>query len=304
MRQISVLENAIMFTEKRGEALDTVIYADILFLIDISMDFFALFLTSYIIKARFYSSRAVIASVLGAIYSVISVIMRITSIPLSGAVSVLMCLVAFKGIGIRLRALSVIIFYAVNMLSGGAMTAIFNAFNKLSGGSKDVLIYGELNTVSDNMPFALFVISLAALAILAKILINLLSRRPSNTPISVDLIINGLSGTVHLLEDSGNMLIEPLSGEAIIFLKRSKTRELFGESLVNALSMKSELYQIVEKQRFRTVFFNTVSGSDMRICVRPEKISIGKEPIKAWVTISDSFNTDGFDGIIPSRLVR
>ena len=284
--------------------MEAVIYADVLFLVDVSMDFFALFLTALMLKVPFFGGRSAIASVIGAVYSVICVAFRYQSLPLTFAVSVLMCLIAYKKLSFRLRIFSFICFYAANMVLGGAMTAVFNLFNKITGGLKQLIIYGEISSVNTEAPFLLFVISLAALAVIANLLIRFCGSRPLNQPIKAEITVNGRRGALVLTEDSGNRAIEPLSGEPIIFIKESAVRTLFGESFTGALKMNKELYLSEEKKRFRVVIYSTVGGSDMCMCYRPDKITVNGSLRSGWIAIGKALKTESSDGIIPSSLVR
>ncbi len=284
--------------------MEQVIYADILFLIDISMDFLAIYITAWLLKVRFGAGRALLSAVIGAAFSVISVINRNDSLFLSVAVSVLMCFIAFSGNGFVTKLKGLAVFYAVSFLLGGAMTALFNAFNTLSDGTLSLIIHGEVNTVQSNMPLALFYAGFGAIVLLFSLFKRLLSSRPKNAPLEAVLTLGGRTEKLVLIEDSGNLLCEPISGEPIVFLKERALKKFANEALLSSLKMENEFYNGKEKQKYRVVIYKTVSGSDMCVCTRAQRLTVNKKLCSAWIAIGKNFKNDVYDGIIPSSLLN
>ena len=283
--------------------LEQIIYADVLFLIDVSMDFFALYITAFLLKLRFRSGNAILAAAIGAVYSVLTVILRGESLLFAIGISALMCFVAFLGNGLFVMLKALISFYIVSMLLGGAMTLIFNFFNSVSGSSKDVLIYGEVNTVSGNMPVAVFAIGLIAIFVVTKIAFKILNRSPSRTPRSCKITLFGRTAELTVTEDSGNTLVEPISGEPIIFLSESAIRRLADEECISALKMGKSFYDGKYQNRFRIVIYKTVSGSDLCACTKPESVVIEHKQCSAWIAIGKNLRVGESDGIVPYSLL-
>lgn len=283
--------------------MEQIIYADILFLIDVSMDFFALYLTSFFIKTRFSSGRSILAAALGGIFSVLTVVLRSSSIVLTVLVSVIMCLIAFIGNKAFVVLKSIICFYLVNLLLGGAMTAIFNVFNAISGTSKEVIIYGEVKTVGDNMPFTLFLIGCAVVLVIIRVVIKMNSRTPSLSPRKCTVTLCGRTAELTLMEDSGNTLCEPISGDAVVFLTEKAVMRLANEEYISALKLGKGYYEGKNKHKFRVVVYKTVSGSDICACVRPERMLIDGKDARAWIAIGKNLTNITTDGIVPSSLL-
>ncbi len=290
--------------ERQVKKMEQVIYADILFLIDISMDFLALYVTARIMKTRFSSGLCVLAATIGAVYSVFNVILRGENIFISFLVSVIICFVAFFGNPISLILKTLFIFYGVSMLLGGFMTLIYNLFNKLTDSNKELLIYGQINTVSESMPIAVFYIGFFLIFILIKIVFSILERRPSKALNHLCVTFGTRSAEFKVAEDSGNRLCEPISGEPIIFIKESSLKRVVGEKTLSALKMGSEFYNGSQRHRYRIVIFNTVSGSDMCVCMKADKLSLNKKLCSAWIAIGKNLKTDGVDGIVSSSLLN
>ncbi len=283
--------------------MEQVIYADILFLIDISMDFLSLYLTAVFIKVRFRTVSCIFAAVIGALFSVISVVTRSEHILLSVAVSVLMCLIAYYGSGLKTVLQTVIIFYVVNLMLGGAMTVIFNLFNKLADKGTDFLYYGNVNSIKENLPPLVFMTALAVLIIISKAVIRIYTKRPKGEIVKVSITASGKTCDFTLAEDSGNLLTEPISNQPVIFLKEASVMKFGSEELVSAMKMKEAVYNGSSKGRYRIVVYRTVSGRDMSVCFKPDSIRLGRKECSAWIAIGKNLSMSGVDGIIPTSLI-
>ena len=85
--------------------MEQIIYGDILFLVNFSMDFLALYITAKLMKLKFKLSRGLISASLGSTYGVISVCIPIeivASFIITAGVGLAMCFIlnGFNGIGI------------------------------------------------------------------------------------------------------------------------------------------------------------------------------------------------------------
>lgn len=284
--------------------MEQTIYADILFLIDVSMDFLALYLCAYLLKIRFCVGKALFGAVIGAIYSTLSVIMKFQSFAVTCVVSVLMCFAAYMGNGIIVKLKALPVFYATNMLLGGIMTALFNAFNLITDGEQRLIIFGKLSTVQTNMPLLLFYFCFAAVVLGIAVAKKLFKNVPASSPLEITVMYGKNTVKFKVLEDSGNKLCEPISGEPIIFLKEKTVRALGGDELVSALKMKNEFYNGSRKHKYRVVIYKTVSENDICVCVRADNIILNKKSCGAWIAIGKNLNGDTVDGLVPSSLLR
>lgn len=282
--------------------MDQVIYADILFLIDVTMDFFALYVTAAIIKARFKSGRTVIAAALGGIFSVLSVIVKSGSIIMAIAVSFVMCFITFYGNKLFVIFKSIIIFYCVNMLLGGIMTFIFNAFTALSGASTDLLIFGEIKSVNQNMPLTVFIISLTTVIIAVKVVLKAFSRSPSRRNICCEITLCGNSEIFIMNEDSGNTLTEPISGEPIVFLSENAAKKIANNEYLSALKLGKGYYLGKDRHKFRIAVYGTVNGSGICSCIKPERLNIDGKDCQGYIAIGSNIDIK-CDGIVPSALL-
>ena len=183
------------------------------------------------------------------------------------------------------------------------MTLIFNLFNSITGLSKEVLIYGELNTVNESLPLPIFIIGFIIIVILSKVFFKIFSKAPSKVPVFCSITLFGKTCDMFLAEDSGNTLVEPISGEPVIFLSESALRRIADDECISAMKMGKSFYEGKYQSKFRILVYKTVSGSDICACVKAENIIIDKKKCRAWLAIGKNMNLNNIDGIIPSSLL-
>ena len=128
------------------------VYADVLFVIDFTMDFLAVYLTAEFLKRRLSVKRIVFSAMIGAFYSVMTVVLKLSSILLTLLTAIVICLTAFGKSSIRGSLHTLTVYISINFLLGGGMTAIFSFFNSKVG-EKLIMIYGDVGRVTNKMPF-------------------------------------------------------------------------------------------------------------------------------------------------------
>ena len=132
--------------------MEQTVYVDLLFLINLSMDFLCLFLVAKLLARPFSFFRGAVAAALGGVYSVVSLFALLPpKITLMADVGVclLLCLVTYWRRGLRLTELFLVAatFFLASMLLGGIMTAIFMVIYVVRG--------RELFSWFDNSPSVL-----------------------------------------------------------------------------------------------------------------------------------------------------
>ncbi len=276
-----------------------VIYADVLFFIDMSMDFLALYVTAYLLKFKFKTRRLAIAALIGAIYSVTSVILHRDSIIYTALIAVAMCLFAYGKCAINQFFGRIVSFFAVNMLLGGGMTAVFNIFSKIDGVQK-VVIYGQVHEVNSQMPFGVYLAGFSVISLIVFGFGKLFSKKGVARHRVLTIYYGGKRSVHDVIEDSGNMLCEPMSGEPVVFLTENAVRRAFGDGMVNSLDSPDSGAMISERGKMRIVVYETVAGRDMSVCVRADKAYVGGTEYRLWFALGRAFTANGSDGIVPA----
>lgn len=282
------------------------IYADVLFIINFSMDFLSLYIVGRLMHFRMKAGRVITGASLGALYGVLELLLpahAVGTTALTLAVLCAMCLIAFGYGSLRTYAASAALTFGVSMLIGGMMTS---AFLRLGNHVSYAEIGGTIATVWGELPvwqFAVFAL-LSALATWG--LGKLFRRKRAVRTCVLRMRFEGKEKQMTALVDSGNLLEEPVSGTPVIFLKGRAARILPTHLLV---AMKQGVASLSADRAvdLRVIPGNTVAGSGILLAAVPESISLlsdgAWEDRRALVAVDFSEGDfGGFDALVPEIL--
>ena len=205
------------------------VYADVLFLINFSMDFLVFYICAVLAGRRVEPLRSALASAIGGVYGVISLFIERegAKVWLFDVLSlVLICTVAFASKDLNIRAFSgrCILFASVSAVIGGIMTAISSALER-SGLSS--LEYED----GDDISVWLFALIAAAGGAAAFVGGKRMKRLAISKPADLIIEYEGKSVCVRAMTDTGNMLTDPLSGRAVAMCELDALSNLFSEEM-------------------------------------------------------------------------
>lgn len=251
-----------------------VVYGDLLFLINFSMDFLCFYICCRLLHEKLPTFRGVLASFLGGVYSVASLFIkadRWVALSLDLFVLFVMCLCVWSG-----RKMTPLrffkncgIYFFVSALLGGFMTALFSLFNQIGIFAEDIGLDGGIE-----------VWIFAVLALVSCIFTLFGGRffRSSSAKGTLTLVIESESGSATLtaLIDSGNSAVEPISGKSVAFVSLDPIKGLLTKEEYSAFSDYSVTREIPAflATRVRLVPSRTVSGSVLLPAVKFKKVSI------------------------------
>jgi stage II sporulation protein GA (sporulation sigma-E factor processing peptidase) len=193
---------------------EAVLYADVLFLIDFSMDFLSLYAAGSLLSLRLSAARMSLAALLGALYSV-----SVTALYIGGWVgaagalflSALMARIAFGAQG------SVVGFLRVTAAVWGCGALLGGAVTLLSGLFGGVFPGGGLG---DILPAAA-----AAVWGFLRVLRGRIGRGCATLRIPYGENVDECRGLI----DSGNLLTDPLSALPVILIAAREARRFAGD---------------------------------------------------------------------------
>ena len=273
-----------------------VVYADVLWLIDFSMDFLSLGLAGRMLSRPARAWRMCVAAALGGIWSVIALICDLaggTGLVLDVLVAGGMVALAFGKSSVPRFLITVGSFFLVSLLLGGTMTALGN------------LMGGLRNSASGSGGSFLF-ISLAGYGI--TLLFTRLRRRAKTACASVMLQVGERRITIEGLVDSGNLLRDPISGRGVIFVTPDCLSALLDMRLCSALLAQklSALDGLRPEERRRICLLpgsETVEGRGMRIALRPDSTFVEGEEVAALLCPCAGRADGRYEAIIPANLL-
>ena len=269
--------------------MTTVLYADILFIINFSMDFISLCITARLLTLRRRAFRYLVAAASGAFAATAMTaygIYGLCEAVLTVAVSVLMCVIAY-GVGtVRSLLIRSAALWGTGALLGGAVSAV------CSLGDRSVIP----GTDSADRPFALPVLIGVAFVL---VFVRLIRPRLRRTSADVTVTVGDRCVTVPALVDSGNLCADPISGSPVLFLSRPFAEELLGTDDTAALLSgdRSSMSDFVMR-RIRAVPVSDMSDSRLVFAFRPDSVVLApdKSPRDCIVAVSD-VPSDHFRGL-------
>lgn len=257
----------IIFSAEGGMFL-TVIYADILLVINLAVDYLVLFGTARLAGAQFKRLRGLFAAVLGAVYSLVILF------PLSKAVfavtrfaaSAVMVLIAFGKRKPKEFFRLLMIFYICGFLFSGFMMLINSLIRADSFFVKGGIVYFEFSAMG-------IVLSGTAAFAVTEILRRLFRHGEPEGCSMARIFYGGKSTVLKGFEDTGNSLCEPFSGTPVAVASAESVSGILPEGLLLAM----ENGDLSTEYNFRLIPCRTVSGSVLMPAFRPEKLVIKNE---------------------------
>lgn len=285
------------------------VYADILFLINFSMDYLCLYILARVLHRKIILWRVLASSALGGIYSVISLLLDLpppTELFIDCLVCALICTISFFTRASRLSShlVTIFLYVGISMMTGGCMTAIFNLLNKL-----DL----PLDTIGDDgISTYLFAILAAIGGIISLKSGQIISKKGAVRECRLSVTVFGRDFEFLGFSDSGNLVRDPISGRPIIFLDREELERACSLSPLDDFR-EGRMPRDYPASGFRLISYNTASGSSMTVALRPDRLTIeytdskGKirtltpDALIAPTNIGKS--AQGYNAIVPSEII-
>lgn len=258
-----------------------VIYADVLFLINFTVDFMCLYITRALVSSPARVWRISLAAALGGAYAVTWValpyIPPLALLPVHALCAFVMILVSFgKKPFKRLCALCGV-FALTAAVAGGVLGAAFS----LSGGGYVVSggVYADISPV--------FLLAVAAFSVGACYIYGVICRRRLTAKTAKAIIYAGeKQHRASLCVDTGCHVLDPFTGELVVIV----SARVFGKDVPPAT---------------RFIPFSTAAGNTVLGGFRPQKLVIDGAEVSAIIAVSgeDEYYR-GCDGLTPPMLVR
>ena len=282
------------------------IYADVLFIINFSMDFLSLYIVGRLMHFRMKAWRVLGGASLGALYGVLELLIVGSSF-LKTVITLLvlmaMCGIAFGFRSFRTYLASAALTFGVGMLIGGMMTS---AFLKLGTEISYIEIGGTMETVYGALPVWKFAVFALLSALITWTLGKLFRRKRAIRTCALRVTFDGKETEVSALVDSGNLLEEPVSGTPVIFLKGKAARTL---PLYLLCAMKNGAASLSSENvgKLRVIPSRTVTGNGVLLVAVPEKLDLLTEGVwqsrRALIAVDFSDGDfGGFEALVPEIL--
>lgn len=195
--------------------MEGVLYADVLFLINFSMDYLSLYAAARLLALPAKTLRMIAGAILGGIYGVLAVIFFWQGIGGAILTFIMFCgivFVVFGGCGVVgefLRAVFSV--WGIGALIGGFMTLFSSMFHSETSYSSGA-----------DIPAAVFAVIL---------FVRMATRRGGRGYAEVSFHYGENTYSGRALIDSGNLLTDPLSGLPVVLIRASDARTFAGNEV-------------------------------------------------------------------------
>lgn len=252
--------------------LKTVIYADILIVVNLIVNYLLLRAASVIAGCQYKTWRIVISSAAGGLFSLIIFIDNIPfllNLIIKGLFLIFMVYVSFgcKSLKAFLKCCGA--FFLSNFAFAGIMLALSITVMPNSAIYKNGIVYFDIDI------FTLTVSSVICYAILSLISRFTKSRIPQKSIYSIRITCGSDTVEGKALFDSGNSLCDCFSGRPAIIAEKNFVKKLYGEKEIN--NMKN----------FRLIPFSTIKSSGALPAFMADKTEIMTEGV--WYEASDIY---------------
>lgn len=284
-----------------------IVYGDVYFLINASMDFLLLSLCGYFLHLKRRVWRLILSAVLGGVYAVAILLPAWPAwckVTIHIAVSFLLCAVAYaRRWTSLLRPFA--LFYVLAIWMNSVLELLYRLLAALfSSGGEDA--YSIFSSAYKAEWFLLYAMIAAVLIFFVG---RLLRGRGVGQSVMLEIEEHGQRVILQGMTDSGNLLTEPLSGRPVILLKQEAIRCLLpGLSLTVMQNGGGTPWQ---KRKMRIVVAHTVNGThtllgyipDAVLLYRPENEK-NKKAVDVVLAVDEGHGQDyaGCAAIVPASI--
>lgn len=290
--------------------MEQIIYADVLFIVNFSMDFIALYITSKLIHHHISILALIFSAGIGGTYGVISVISSgngIINALINLSIAALMCFIVFGSHSLLLLIRNTLTFYGISFLMGGAMTGIFYMTNKGALG-RGVVINGEPNTIySEISPISLILCAFAA--VMFSYLCSLIMKKiKSVKKADITVRFNGKEITFTGICDTGNLLTDPISSLPCIICSFQKFKHLIPNTLIPLFRDKNVgLLEYIDPElskKIRIIPMRGVGSSGILLGIIPDEAKLNGVKKELCIACDPEANSYGeTEAIIPASVI-
>ena len=294
----------------KEDTVEQIIYADVLFIVNFSMDFLALYIASRLLHHSCHFASLIMAAGIGAVYGVASLFLSgsgVLNALINTAVALLMCYIVFGAASILILIRNTLCFYGISFLMGGVMTGVYNLANKGLCG-RGIIINGDSAALVSDIPPLTFVVIAVVSVLFSYLCSAVTSRLKARKKASVYIRIGKRDINITGLCDSGNLLTEPYGSLPCLICNLSSIEELLPVGVVPLFrDMKLGLLEYTDPElakRIRLVPMRSVGGSGIKPGIIPDEIKINGEA-KRLCVVCDAENEDfgGAESIVPASIL-
>jgi stage II sporulation protein GA (sporulation sigma-E factor processing peptidase) len=271
-------------TAKRGERL--VVYADVVWLLNLCIDFLLLMLTAVILKRKAKKWRLFMGAVLGSsivIFAFTPMAYIMTHPVTKLFFSIVIVYAAFGFTRIRTFVQTLFMFYFVTFMVGGGLIGL-HFFMQASPVINEVTS-SQAASFGDPVSWMFVCAGFPVVYYFSKKRIGdvEMTKIRYEQIVKVELVINGVQTEMNGLIDSGNQLYDPLTKTPVMIVEAAQAKELFPEWLFEQSKKVTHFPNLDDEnlewmKRLRIVPYRGIGhGNQFLLAVKPDAVRIHKD---------------------------
>lgn len=263
------------------------IYVDVVLFENLIMNYIILFTTSQILKIEPKHIRIILASLIGAIYSIIAymnILDIYSKIPLKILLSIIIVYVAFNPQTLKKMWKYILFFYLVSFVFGGAAFSLIYIVKP-----QEILMKNGLFLGTYPLKIAILgaIVAFITITIVFKLAKNKISKK--DLFCEMEICINNKKIETKTMVDTGNMLKEPITNTPVVVVEHMLLYECIPKEILNNLEniIGGDFSNISEKikneyiSKLKLIPFSSLGKQNgMLIGIKPDYIKIKTEEKK------------------------
>ena len=245
------------------------LYIDVYFLINLSVDFLAMYFAALAAKIPATTPRTLLSAVLGALYAVLSVFIyeyKLLTFLLSPLTVALMALIVGNRVSLSRKCKLALFFIGLEILIGGCVHYGYELFDKYI--FEVISEVGE--TVENRTLLLLSLLVLISMGVL-KLLISALSSTTALKSVKIKIGMFERTLELEALVDSGNLAKDPMDLKPVMLIKGDTAKRVFPEELF----LGAEHYTEKLKTRIRMIPISCSDGGrKIYTAVRADEVRV------------------------------
>lgn len=280
------------------------VYADILFVINFSMDVLSLYIAAKITSQKIYTFRIIFGGIIGGLYGVISLFIPLDGalcLPISIAVGAVVVVSGLKCQAGKNFIISCVLFFVAGGTLSGIMTAIMTVTGRID------------NSGAINLSPRAFALCALISAVLTLFTGRIFSFNGRIGKVDVKISDGNEEFCAKALVDSGNLVREPISGRPCIIVRIEDVKNVIPSDLYREIIYGgNDLSRLSAETLMRTrlIPIKGVGESKIMLAYRPKQIEINKngqtKTVEAFLLIDGTLGDEKYGGeamIVPLSIL-
>ena len=258
------------------------VYLDIVFIENVLMNYIILFACVVLLKIKPSKIRLIVASCIGAVYTIImylNIIPIYSNFVMKFVLSLVIVYVAFKPNKVKLMVKEIVIFYLTSFVFGGCVFGLMYFL-------KPQLVQMRNGSFVGTYPIKVAVIGGGLAFVLIQISFKLVKFKISKNDViyKIKICIFEKEISLKALLDTGNLLKEPITGFPVVIVEKESLKEILPCEILNNLDkiiggdtdeINSNEKLIKYISRFRMIPFSSVGKQNgLLLGVRSDKVNV------------------------------